>query len=45
VPHTAYRRRLFQDEEDSDDELTVYSAKRHRQQKNSNKITEKFRNN
>jgi hypothetical protein len=32
VPHTAYRRRLFQDEEDSDDELTVYSAKRLRQQ-------------
>ncbi len=32
VPQTAYRRRLFQDEEDSDDELTIYSAKRHRQQ-------------
>jgi preprotein translocase subunit SecG len=32
VPHTAYRRRLFQDEEDSDDELTIYSAKRLRQQ-------------
>jgi hypothetical protein len=32
VPHTAYRRRLFHDEEDSDDELTVYSAKRLRQQ-------------
>jgi hypothetical protein len=34
VPHTAYRRRLFQDEEDSEDELTIYSAKRHRQQQN-----------
>jgi hypothetical protein len=32
VPHTAYRRRLFQDEEDSDDEITIYSAKRLRQQ-------------
>jgi hypothetical protein len=32
MPHTAYRRRLFQDEEDSDDELTVYSAQRIRQQ-------------
>jgi hypothetical protein len=34
VPHTAYRRRLFPDEEDSDDELTIFSAKRHRQQQN-----------
>jgi hypothetical protein len=32
VPHTAYRRRLFPDEEDSDDEITIYSAKRLRQQ-------------
>jgi hypothetical protein len=32
IPHSAYRRRLFPDEEDSDDELTVYSAKRLRQQ-------------
>ena len=32
LPHLAYRRRLFPDEEDSDDELTVYSAKRLRQQ-------------
>jgi hypothetical protein len=32
IPHTAYRRRLFPDEEDSDDELTIYSAKRLRQQ-------------
>jgi hypothetical protein len=35
VPHTAYRRRLFPTEEDSDDELTVFSAKRHRQQYNN----------
>jgi hypothetical protein len=32
VPHSAFRRRLFQGEEDSDDELTVYSAQRIRQQ-------------
>jgi hypothetical protein len=32
MPHAAFRRRLFQDEEDSDDELTVYSAQRIRQQ-------------
>jgi len=32
IPQTAYRRRLFPDEEDSDDELTIYSAKRLRQQ-------------
>jgi len=32
MPHSAFRRRLFQGEEDSDDELTVYSAQRIRQQ-------------
>jgi hypothetical protein len=32
MPHATFRRRLFQDEEDSDDELTVYSAQRIRQQ-------------
>ncbi len=32
VPHSTFRRRLFPDEEDSDDEITVYSAKRIRQQ-------------
>jgi hypothetical protein len=32
VPHSTFRRRLFQGEEDSDDELTVYSAQRIRQQ-------------
>ena len=32
LPHASYRRRLFPNEEDSDDELTVYSAQRIRQQ-------------
>ena len=32
LPHASYRRRLFPDEEDSDDELTVYSARRITQQ-------------
>jgi hypothetical protein len=32
MPHSTFRRRLFQDEEDSDDELTIYSAQRIRQQ-------------
>jgi hypothetical protein len=32
VPHSTFRRRLFQGEEDSDDELTVYSAQKIRQQ-------------
>jgi hypothetical protein len=32
MPHSTYRRRLFPNEEDSDDELTVFSAQRTRQQ-------------
>jgi hypothetical protein len=32
LPHASYRRRLFPNEEDSDDELTVYSAQKIRQQ-------------
>jgi len=32
VPHSTFRRRLFPNEEDSDDELTVFSAQRTRQQ-------------
>jgi hypothetical protein len=32
VPHPTFRRRLFQGEEDSEDELTVYSAQKIRQQ-------------
>jgi len=32
MPHSTFRRRLFPNEEDSDDELTVFSAQRTRQQ-------------
>ncbi len=32
VPHSTFRRRLFQDEDNSDDEQTVYSAQKIRQQ-------------
>jgi hypothetical protein len=42
VPHSTFRRRLFQGEEDSDDELTVYSAQKIRQQQHS-KTTGRFK--
>jgi hypothetical protein len=32
MPHSTFRRRLFPNEEDSDDELTIFSAQRTRQQ-------------
>ncbi len=44
IPHSAYRRRLFPNEEDSDDELTIYSAKRLRQQQRQQQVYREIQN-